>query len=154
MRCRFCGYLDSKVIDSRPTDEGLSIRRRRECIRCGKRFTTYEKIEMLPVMVVKKDLRREAFNAEKIKAGLIHACQKRPVSSKMIEDLVERIVLEITDKYEREVPGEAIGKLVMAELRQVDQVAYVRYASVYRRFQEATDFVQEVRKLEGIGDHT
>lgn len=121
---------------------------------CQHRFTTYEEIERVGLVVLKRDNRREDFSKDKLIAGIQKACQKRPVSSKMIEDLVERIVLEITDKYEREVPGEAIGKLVMAELRQVDQVAYVRYASVYRRFQEATDFVQEVRKLEGIGDHT
>ena len=142
------------MIDSRASREGATIRRRRECLGCQHRFTTYEEIERVGLVVLKRDNRREDFSKDKLIAGIQKACQKRPVSSKMIEDLVERIVLEITDKYEREVPGEAIGKLVMAELRQVDQVAYVRYASVYRRFQEATDFVQEVRKLEGIGDHT
>ena len=154
MRCPKCGCQDDKVIDSRASREGATIRRRRECLGCEHRFTTYEEIERVGLVVLKRDNRREDFSKDKLIAGIQKACQKRPVSSKMIEDLVERIVLEITDKYEREVPGEAIGKLVMAELRQVDQVAYVRYASVYRRFQEATDFVQEVRKLEGIGDHT
>jgi transcriptional repressor NrdR len=154
MRCPKCGCQDDKVIDSRASREGATIRRRRECLGCQHRFTTYEEIERVGLVVLKRDNRREDFSKDKLIAGIQKACQKRPVSSKMIEDLVERIVLEITDKYEREVPGEAIGKLVMAELRQVDQVAYVRYASVYRRFQEATDFVQEVRKLEGIGDHT
>ncbi len=154
MRCPKCGCQDDKVIDSRASREGATIRRRRECLGCEHRFTTYEEIERVGLVVLKRDNRREDFSKDKLIAGIQKACQKRPVSSKVIEDLVERIVLEITDKYEREVPGEAIGKLVMDGLRQIDQVAYVRYASVYRRFQEATDFVQEVRKLEGIGDHT
>ncbi len=154
MRCPKCGCQDDKVIDSRASREGATIRRRRECLGCGARFTTYEEIERVGLVVLKRDNRREDFSRDKLIAGIQKACQKRPVSSKVIEDLVERIVLEITDKYEREVPGDAIGKLVVDGLRPIDQVAYVRYASVYRRFQEATDFVQEVRKLEGIRDHT
>jgi len=148
------GCLDDKVIDSRASREGATIRRRRECEACAHRFTTYEEIEHAGLVVLKRDGRREEFSRDKLLAGIRKACQKRPVSPKAIEDLVDRIVLEITDRYEREVPGEVIGKLVMDGLRQVDQVAYVRFASVYRRFQEATDFVQEVRKLEGINDHS
>lgn len=137
------------MIDSRASREGATIRRRRECVGCGYRFTTYEEIERGGLVVVKRDGRREDFSREKLLSGLKKACQKRPVSPKIIEELVERIANEVTDKYEREVPSEFIGKLVMDGLRQVDEVAYVRFASVYRRFQEATDFVQEVKKLEG-----
>jgi transcriptional repressor NrdR len=149
MRCPKCGCQDDKVIDSRASREGATIRRRRECLKCGYRFTTYEEIERGGLFVVKRDGRREEFSKDKLLAGIKKACQKRPISPKVTEDLVERIVNEITDKYEREVPGEVIGKLVMEGLRQIDEVAYVRYASVYRRFQEATDFVQEVKKLGG-----
>lgn len=148
MRCPKCGCQDDKVIDSRASREGAIIRRRRQCVGCGFRFTTYEEIERAGLVVVKRDGRREEFSKEKLLSGLRKACQKRPVSPKLIEELVERIVNEVTDKYEREVPAEAIGKLVMDGLRQIDEVAYVRFASVYRRFQEATDFVQEVKKLE------
>lgn len=137
------------MIDSRASREGATIRRRRECIACGFRFTTYEEIEREELMVVKRDGRREEFSREKLHSGLKKAFQKRPVSPQVIEDLLERIVNEISDKYEREVPGAVIGERVMAGLRDIDQVAYVRFASVYRRFQEATDFVQEVKKLEG-----
>ena len=136
------------MIDSRASREGATIRRRRQCLGCGFRFTTYEEVERGGLVVVKRDGRREDFSKEKLLSGLKKACQKRPVSPKLIEDLVERIVNEVTDKYEREVPAEVIGKLVMEGLRQIDEVAYVRFASVYRRFQEATDFVQEVKKLE------
>jgi len=136
------------VIDSRASREGATIRRRRECLKCAYRFTTYEEIERGGLMITKRDGRREEFSSEKLLSGIRKACQKRPISPKAIEDLVERIVNEVTDKYEREVPAEVIGKLVMDGLRQIDEVAYVRFASVYRRFQEATDFVQEVKKLE------
>jgi transcriptional repressor NrdR len=148
MRCPKCGCQDDKVIDSRASREGATIRRRRECLSCGYRFTTYEEIERGGLVVVKRDGRREEFSREKLLSGLRKACQKRPISPKVIEDLVERISNEVNDKYEREVPAEVIGKLVMEGLRQMDEVAYVRFASVYRRFQEATDFVQEVKKLE------
>ena len=137
------------MIDSRASREGATIRRRRECISCGYRFTTYEEVERSGLFVLKRDGRREEFSNEKLLSGLKKACQKRPIGPKVIEDLVERIVNEVTDKYEREVPAEVIGKLVMEGLRQIDDVAYVRFASVYRRFQEATDFVHEVKKLEG-----
>lgn len=149
MRCPKCGCQDDKVIDSRASKEGATIRRRRECIACGYRFTTYEEIERAGLVVLKHDGRREEFSKEKLLSGIRKACQKRPISPKVIEDLVDNIVNELTDKYEREVPAAAIGKLVMEGLRQIDEVAYVRFASVYRRFQEATDFVQEVKKLEG-----
>ena len=148
MRCPKCGCQDDKVIDSRASREGATIRRRRECLKCGHRFTTYEEIERGGLMITKRDGRREEFSTEKLLSGIKKACQKRPISPKAIEDLVDRIVTEVTDKYEREVPAEVIGKLVMDGLREIDEVAYVRFASVYRRFQEATDFVQEVKKLE------
>ena len=149
MRCPKCGRQDDKVIDSRASREGATIRRRRECLGCGYRFTTYEEVERGGLLVLKRDGRREEFSKDKLLSGLKKACQKRPISPKVIEDLVEKIVNELTDKYEREVPGEVIGKMVMDGLRQIDDVAYVRFASVYRRFQEATDFVQEVKKLGG-----
>jgi transcriptional repressor NrdR len=148
MRCPKCGCQDDKVIDSRASREGATIRRRRECLSCGYRFTTYEEVERGGLLVLKRDGRREEFSQEKLVSGIKKACQKRPISPKTIEEMVERIVNEVTDKYEREVPAEVIGKLVMGGLRQLDEVAYVRFASVYRRFQEATDFVQEVKKLE------
>ena len=149
MRCPKCGCQDDKVIDSRASREGATIRRRRECASCSYRFTTYEEVERTGLLVLKRDGRREEFSQEKLLSGLKKACQKRPIGPKVIEDLVERIVNEVTDKYEREVPSEFIGKLVMEGLRQIDEVAYVRFASVYRRFQEATDFVHEVKKLGG-----
>src|SRR5262245_15912816 len=148
MRCPKCGSQDDKVIDSRASREGATIRRRRECTACGFRFTTYEEVERGGLVVLKRDGRREEFSTEKLISGIKKACQKRTVSQKVIEDWVDRIANEVTDKFEREVPAEFIGKQVMDGLRQIDQVAYVRFASVYRRFQEATDFVQEVRKLE------
>lgn len=148
MRCPKCGCQDDKVIDSRASREGATIRRRRQCTACGHRFTTYEEVEREELMVVKRDGRREEFSREKLLSGLRKACQKRPVSPQVIEDLLEKIVNEIRDKYDREVPGAVIGERVMAGLREIDEVAYVRFASVYRRFQEATDFVHEVKKLE------
>lgn len=148
MRCPKCGKQDDKVIDSRASREGSTIRRRRECIGCGHRFTTYEEIEHEGLMVVKRDGRREEFSKEKLLSGLRKACQKRPISPRAIEDIAEKIVDEIAEKYDREVPGMAIGERVMEELRKIDEVAYVRFASVYRRFEEATEFVNEVKKLE------
>lgn len=148
MRCSNCGCQEDKVIDSRTSREGATIRRRRECLGCSHRFTTYEEIEHEGMMVVKRDDRREQFSREKLVTGIKSACQKRPVSPQAIENLVSRISDEIADKYDLEVPSMAIGERVMEGLRALDQVAYVRFASVYRRFQEATDFVQEVQKLE------
>ena len=135
-------------MDSRASREGATIRRRRECIRCGHRFTTYEEIERGGLVIVKRDGRREEFSKEKLYSGIKKACQKRPVSPKQVEDLVEKIAEAANNKFESEGPAEFIGKMVMDGLRDLDEVAYVRFASVYRRFQEATDFVQEVKKLE------
>ena len=148
MRCPKCGCQEDKVIDSRASREGATIRRRRECLGCSHRFTTYEEVEHEGLMVIKRDGRREEFSREKLLNGLKKACQKRPVSLKAMEDLVDHIVAGVTGQYESEVPGDAIGKMVMEGLRELDEVAYVRFASVYRRFAEATDFVQEVKKLE------
>ena len=148
MRCPKCGCQDDKVIDSRASREGATIRRRRECLGCAHRFTTYEEVEHQGLMVLKRDGRHEEFSKDKLLSGIRKACQKRPVSPKALEDLVDHIVAAVTGKYESEVPGEAIGKMVMEGLRELDDVAYVRFASVYRRFQEATDFVHEVKKLE------
>ena len=149
MRCPKCGCQDDKVVDSRASREGATIRRRRECITCEHRFTTYEEVERPGMMIVKRDGRREEFSKEKLLSGVKKACQKRPISPKIIEDLVERIVEAVNHKFEDEVPAEFIGKQVMDGLRGIDEVAYVRFASVYRRFQEATDFVSEVNKLGG-----
>ncbi|MEA4998549.1 MAG: transcriptional regulator NrdR [Candidatus Limiplasma sp.] len=147
MRCQYCGYLESRVIDSRPTEEATSIRRRRECMRCGRRFTTYEKIETAPVMVVKKDLRREVFAPEKIKIGLLHACQKRPVSVKDIDAIVEKVEKAVYSSGEDEISSRRIGELVMEELKKQDEVAYVRFASVYRQFTDVGSFMEELNKL-------
>ncbi|MDD5897083.1 MAG: transcriptional regulator NrdR [Clostridia bacterium] len=151
MRCQYCGYLDSKVIDSRPAEEGSSIRRRRECLRCGRRFTTYEKIETSPVMIIKKDMRREPFNADKIKRGLLAACQKRPVSIKDIDGIVDRVEKAVYTLGEDEISSRRIGEAVMDELKKLDEVAYVRFASVYRQFTDVGSFMEELNKL--IHDH-
>jgi len=148
MRCPKCGCLEDKVIDSRASREGTAIRRRRECMACIHRFTTYEQIERATLMVLKRDGRREPFSKDKLAAGIGRACEKRPISPQAIEEAVDRIVADVTDKYEDEVPGMAIGERVMQELRQLDEVAYVRFASIYRRFQEPDDFVEAVKKLE------
>ena len=148
MRCPKCGCIEDRVVDSRASREGATIRRRRECNGCGHRFTTYEEVEREGLFVLKRDGRREEFSREKLFSGLKKACQKRPVPQKAIEDLVEKIAEAVNNRFESEVPAEFIGKLVMDGLRELDDVAYVRFASVYRRFQEATDFVHEVKKLE------
>jgi transcriptional repressor NrdR len=147
MRCPKCGCQEDKVIDSRSSREGATIRRRRECLSCQNRYTTYEEIEHEGLVVVKRDGRREEFSREKLLSGVKKACQKRPISPKVIEELVDKIVEEIVEKYDREVPGIDLGERVMNALRGLDDVAYVRFASVYRRFQEATEFVREVSKL-------
>ena len=147
MKCQFCNCPDSRVVDSRPTEEGSSIRRRRECINCGRRFTTYEKIETSPIMVVKKDMRREPFNASKMKEGLIHACQKRPISMKDIDNIVEKVEKQVYAAGEDEISSRRIGEAVMAELKQLDEVAYVRFASVYRQFTDVSSFMDELNKL-------
>src|SRR5262245_28497999 len=148
MRCPKCGCQEDKVIDSRASGGGTTIRRRRECTRCEHRYTTYEEIERPRLMVVKRDGRSEEFSREKLTASLQKACQKRPVTQEAIDGLVEKIVDELSNSFDREVPYGAVGARVMEELRSIDPVAYVRYASIYRRFEEATDFVQEVKKLE------
>ncbi|MHC1766550.1 MAG: transcriptional regulator NrdR [Verrucomicrobiia bacterium] len=148
MRCPKCGWQDDKVIDSRASKEGSTIRRRRECLACGQRFTTYEQIEHDGLMVIKRDGRAEDFSREKLVAGIRKACQKRPVSAKAIEDMVAMIMEDVTEKFDREVPSLALGERVMEGLRRLDEVAYVRFASVYRRFEEAKDFVHAVQNLE------
>jgi len=147
MKCQFCGCLDSKVIDSRPTDDGNSIRRRRECLKCGRRFTTYEKIEAVPLYVVKRDGRREVFNLAKIRSGIMHACNGLPISMTEIDEIVNRIENACYSQAEGEVSTEAIGDMVMAELKKLNEVAYVRYASVYRKFTDLATFMQELQKL-------
>ncbi len=147
MKCPYCQYSESKVIDSRPTDEDEKIRRRRECIRCGKRFTTYEIVETTPLMVMKKDGTIEPFNREKLLNGLLRACEKRPVSLKHLEQMVDEIEQKLKNSLEGEVSSRAIGELAMEELRGIDQVAYVRFASVYREFQDINSFMDELRKI-------
>ena len=147
MKCPYCQYSESKVIDSRPTDEDEKIRRRRECIRCGKRFTTYEIVETTPLMVMKKDGTIEPFNREKLLNGLLRACEKRPVSLKHLEQMVDEIEQKLKNSLEGEVSSRAIGELAMEELRGIDQVAYVRFASVYREFQDINSFMEELRKI-------
>ena len=148
MRCPYCKQDNSRVIDSRSAADGYSIRRRRECDECQGRFTTYEQIEHQRLMVAKRDGRREEFSREKLFSGIAKACQKRPISQQSIEDLTQRIYDTISEEHAEEIPGILIGEAVMSGLREIDQVAYVRYASVYRRFEEADDFVQAVKKLE------
>ena len=147
MKCQFCSCLDSKVIDSRPTDDGNSIRRRRECINCGRRFTTYEKVELSPLFVVKKDGRREGFDGQKIKAGILHACDKLPVSMQQIDEIVTRVEQKAYATMEGEIPSEKIGDMVMDELKQLNDVAYVRFAAVYRKFTDVGTFMDELQKL-------
>lgn len=147
MKCLYCGCLESRVIDSRPTDEGSSIRRRRECTKCGKRFTTYEKIEELPIVVVKKDGRREPFESAKILAGIRKACEKRPISQAVIDKLVDDVVREAFNSLDQELSSDAIGTMIMRRLKDVDQVAYVRFASVYRSFKDIDTFMAELNTL-------
>lgn len=147
MKCPFCFTLDSKVVDSRPTEEGSVTRRRRECISCGKRFTTYEKIENLPILVVKKDGRREAFDSNKIMSGLLRACEKRPLSVRKLETTVEDIERQVYNSLEREITSQAIGEMVMEKLRELDEIAYVRFASVYRQFKDINTFMDELNML-------
>jgi transcriptional repressor NrdR len=148
MRCPKCSCQDDKVIDSRASREGATIRRRRQCLGCNHRFTTYEEVERARLMVLKRDERREEFSREKLLNGVQKACEKRPVTQEQIVTLVEQIIDDLSSSFEREVPCNEIGERVMRGLRGLDPVAYVRYASVYRRFDEATDFVQEVQKME------
>ena len=147
MKCPYCGYSESKVIDSRPADENSSIRRRRECLACGKRFTTYATVESLPMVVVKKDGSRQSFDRRKVLGGMIRACEKRPVPLAELEKIAEEIEQDLQNSMEREVSTETIGEKVMERLRNVDQVAYVRFASVYRQFKDIDTFMTELNKL-------
>ena len=147
MKCPFCGHLESKVVDSRPAEEGASIRRRRECLACHKRFTTYETVESLPLMVIKKDGNRQTFDKTKLLNGMIRACEKRPVSYDTLEMIADEIEQELQNSLERETNTERIGELVMERLKKVDEVAYVRFASVYRQFKDINTFMSELNKL-------
>ena len=147
MKCPFCGYAESKVMYSRPTDEGSRIRRRRECLQCGKRFTTYEIIESLPIIVVKKDKSREAFDRDKLLNGLLRACEKRPVSIEALEKAVDEIEAQIQNSLDREVTSLRIGEFAMEKLKEIDEVAYVRFASVYRSFKDINSFREEINQL-------
>ena len=147
MKCPYCSYPESKVVDSRPADEGASIRRRRECLACHKRFTTYETMETLPLMVVKKDGSRQSFDRNKVLGGLIRACEKRPVPYHALEELVGEIEQVLQNQMDREVPSAQIGELVMERLKKLDEVAYVRFASVYRQFKDINTLMHELNKL-------
>ncbi len=147
MKCPYCSFDEDKVIDSRPTDEGATIRRRRECLSCHKRYTTYEKVENLPIMVIKKDGSRQPYDREKVRKGILRACEKRSVSINQIENILDVIEGQISNSLEREVTSEFIGELVMEKLRELDEVAYVRFASVYRQFKDINTFMNELNKL-------
>ena len=147
MKCPFCFNDESKVVDSRSTDDNTTIRRRRECTKCNKRYTTYEKIEDIPVLVIKRDLARQNFNKEKIINGLIIACQKRPVSRKQIEEIAEDIEKKISNKMLTEIESETIGEMVMEKLKEIDEISYVRFASVYRQFKDINTFLEEITRL-------
>ena len=147
MKCPYCKHTESKVIDSRPTVDGESIRRRRTCQKCGKRFTTYETIETSSLMVIKKDGSREAFSHDKLLRGVLKSCEKRPVSLSQLEEMVGEIEVELQNRMDREVPSAVIGELVMDKLKRIDQVAYVRFASVYREFKDINSFLQELKVI-------
>ena len=147
MKCPYCSFEESKVIDSRPADDGERIRRRRECLNCGKRFTTHEVIETVPIIVVKRDKSREVFDRNKLTAGLLRACEKRPITFEMLNKAVDEIESMLQNTLEREVPSHKIGELAMEKLKDIDQVAYVRFASVYRQFSDINSFLVELKKL-------
>ncbi len=147
MKCPFCGHENTRVIDSRPAEENNSIRRRRVCDECGKRFTTYEKVETIPLIIIKKDNNREAYDRAKIEAGVLRACHKRPVSANQITKLVEEVETQIFNMEEKEISSSKIGELVMLELKDLDAVAYVRFASVYREFKDVNTFMDELKKV-------
>ncbi|NLO99078.1 MAG: transcriptional regulator NrdR [Clostridiaceae bacterium] len=147
MKCPYCSFDEDKVIDSRPTDEGATIRRRRECLSCRKRYTTYEKVENMPIMVIKKDGSRQTYDRDKVRKGILRACEKRSVSINQIEKILDAIEGQINNSLEREVTSEFIGELVMEKLRELDEVAYVRFASVYRQFKDINTFMNELNKL-------
>ncbi len=147
MKCPFCGHLDSKVVDSRPAEDGASIRRRRECLACRKRFTTFEIMETLPVVVIKRDGSRQSFDRSKLLNGMIRACEKRPVPFDTLENIAEEIEQTLQNEMDREIPSTQIGEMVMDRLKGVDEVAYVRFASVYRQFKDISTFMAELNKL-------
>ncbi len=147
MKCPFCGEIDNKVIDSRPGKNGDAIRRRRECIICGRRFTTYEHIEEIPVMIIKKDGRREVFNSENVRSGIQKACEKRNISINVIDQFIDDLERDLKETGEKEIPSSIIGEKIMAKLHEIDDVAYVRFASVYREFKDVNDFVSELKGL-------
>ena len=147
MKCPYCGHENTRVIDSRPAEENNSIRRRRACDECGKRFTTYEKVETIPLIIIKKDLNREAFDRAKIEAGVLRACHKRPVSAEQIANLVDEVETEIYSREVRELPSAVIGECIMNKLKDLDPVAYVRFASVYREFKDVNTFMDELKKI-------
>ncbi|WP_101697583.1 transcriptional regulator NrdR [Clostridium minihomine] len=147
MKCPYCGFEESKVIDSRPTDEGTRIRRRRECLKCAKRFTTYEVIETVPIVVIKKDKSRQTFDRNKLLNGFLRACEKRPVSIDTLERIVDEIEGMLQNSLDREVPSSLIGTYAMEKLKTIDEVAYVRFASVYRQFKDINTFMEELNKL-------
>ena len=149
MKCMYCGCEDSKVIDSRSTDDGRSIRRRRECSNCGRRFTTFETIESVPLLVVKRDGTRQLFEKEKLKNGIIRACEKRPISMAQIDGVADNIEKALYNSLEQEVSSQKIGDLVMQELKTLDEVAYIRFAAVYRQFKDSATFIEEMRKIFG-----
>jgi transcriptional repressor NrdR len=147
MKCPYCGHLEDKVVDSRPADEGARIRRRRECLSCGKRFTTYEMIESMPLYVVKRDGTRQAFDRMKLINGMLRACEKRPVALDSIEKIADDIELELRGRLEKEVKSVTIGEMVMDRLKEIDEVSYVRFASVYRSFKDVNSFIDELNSL-------
>lgn len=147
MKCPYCGHLDTRVIDSRPAEDGASIRRRRSCDECGKRFTTYEKVETIPLIIIKKDNTREQYNRKKIESGVLRACYKRPVSADEISKAIDSIESKIFSLEEKEIPSSTIGEIVMEELKDIDEVAYVRFASVYREFKDVNTFMHEIKKI-------
>lgn len=147
MKCPYCGFEQDKVIDSREINEGMQIRRRRECLKCNRRFTTYEEIEMKPLIVVKKDGRREKFSREKIFTGIRKACEKRPVSVEQIENIIMETERELRERFDREIPSKEIGKIVIRKLKKIDKVTYIRFASVYREFQDVSEFKKEIEKI-------
>lgn len=154
MRCPYCEYFESKVVDSRPTDEGQAIRRRRECMKCAKRFTTYEKIEEIPIIIVKKDGNRQSYDRNKLLNGIIKACEKRPVSMHIIENIVDDIEKNLSNSLEKEITSVEVGEMVMNKLKNIDEVAYVRFASVYRQFKDVNSFMDELKKIldEGVNN--
>ena len=149
MKCPFCGETDNKVIDSRLSKDATAIRRRRECIGCSRRFTTYEQIEDMPIMIIKKDGRRETFSREKVRSGMLRACEKRNVSINSIEDFIDELERDLRDTGEKEIASRVIGERIMEKLHSLDEVAYVRFASVYREFKDVSDFVSELKNLLG-----